>query len=101
MLRVQLRGEIAVTRDGAPVVMSPPHRRLLAFLALHPGPHDRDALASRFWPDTAGGRANLRTALWALRQALGPDALVATRDSVALVPVARDIDDIEPDSDGE
>ena len=28
-----------------------PHRRLLAFLALHPGPHERDALAARFWPD--------------------------------------------------
>jgi hypothetical protein len=38
-------------------------------------------------------RANLRTAVWALRQALGADALVTTRSSVALGPLVRDIDD--------
>ena len=75
MLRVQLLGEIAAVRDGEPVPLSAPHRRLLAFLALHPGPHERDALAARFWPDAPTPRANLRTAVWALRQALGPDAV--------------------------
>jgi DNA-binding SARP family transcriptional activator/tetratricopeptide (TPR) repeat protein len=99
VLWVQLLGEITATRDGAPVGLSAPNRRLLAFLALHPGPHDRDALASRFWPDTAAARANLRTAVWALRQALGPDALVATRMSVALGPVSRDLDDVERDGE--
>jgi tetratricopeptide (TPR) repeat protein len=86
-------------RDGRPVPLSATHRRLLAFLALHPGPHARDALAARFWPDTAGARANLRTAVWTLRQALGSDALCATRESVALGAVVRDLDDL--DRDGE
>ena len=30
-------GDIAAERDGEPVPLSGPHRRLLAFLALHPG----------------------------------------------------------------
>ena len=76
VLRVQLLGEITAVRDGEPVPLSAPHRRLLAYLALHPGPHDRDGLAARFWPDASTARACLRTALWTLRQALGPDALV-------------------------
>jgi DNA-binding SARP family transcriptional activator/tetratricopeptide (TPR) repeat protein len=99
VLSVQLLGDITVERDGVPVVLSGPQRRLLTFLALHPGPHDRDALAARFWPDTPTPRASLRTAVWALRQSLGTDALVATRASVALGNVTRDIDD--PDRDGE
>ena len=99
MLHVQLLGEVAAVRDGEPVPLSVAHRRLLAFLALHPGPHARDALAARFWPDTPRARANLRTAVWTLHQALGPEALRATRESVGLGPVVRDLDD--PDRDGE
>jgi len=99
VLSVRLLGEIEVARDGVAVPLSPPHRRLLAFLALHPGPQNRDALAARFWPDAATGRANLRTAVWALRRSLGPDAVITTRDSVAMGPAVRDIDD--PDRDGE
>ncbi len=99
MLSVRLLGEIEVARDGVAVPLSPPHRRLLAFLALHPGPQNRDALAARFWPDAATGRANLRTAVWALRRSLGPDAVITTRESVALGPAVRDIDD--PDRDGD
>ncbi|MCX6465552.1 MAG: hypothetical protein NTW05_18440, partial [Pseudonocardiales bacterium] len=95
MLRVQLLGVTTAVRDGRPVPLSRPHRRLLAYLALHPGPHDRDVLAARFWPDSPDARANLRTAVWALRRALGDDALVARRDTVALAPVARDVDDLE------
>jgi len=99
VLRVQLLGEVSAVRDGRPVPLSAIHRRLLAFLALHPGPHARDTLAARFWPDTATARANLRTAVWTLRQALGPDAVHATRESVALGSVVRDLDD--PDHEGE
>ena len=80
MLRVQLLGEITAVRDGEPVPLSAPHRRLLAYLALHPGPHEREGLAARFWPDASTARACLRTALWTLRQALGPDALITTHD---------------------
>ena len=99
MLSVQLLGEIAVERDGVRVPLSALHLRLFAFLALHPGPHNRDALAARFWPDSPHPRASLRTAVWTLRQSLGPDAVVASRTAVALGPVVRDLDD--PDRDGE
>ena len=84
VLRVRLLGDIAAERDGEPVPLSGPHRRLLAFLALHPGPHERDALAARIWPDLPTARANLRTAVWVLRRSLGVDAVDATRTSVAL-----------------
>lgn len=89
MLRVQLLGGMVVGHDGASTVpsgLSGPVRTLLAFLALHPGAQDRVALAARFWPDAspAAGRASLRTGVWALRKALGTDALVASRTTVGL-----------------
>ena len=92
---MELLGEITAVRDGRPVPLSFPHRRLLAFLALHPGPHERDTLAARFWPDSPDPRANLRTAVWVLRRSLGNDAVVATRATVALGPVTRDLDEID------
>jgi DNA-binding SARP family transcriptional activator/tetratricopeptide (TPR) repeat protein len=95
MLRVQLIGETSAVRDGEPVPLSGPHRRLLAFLALHPGPQDRDAVAARFWPDAPTARANLRTAVWALRRSLGADAVLATRTTVALAAALRDVDELE------
>ena len=47
---------------------------LLAWLALHPGEHDRGPLAALLWPELApsGARTALRSAVWALRRALGP-----------------------------
>jgi DNA-binding SARP family transcriptional activator/tetratricopeptide (TPR) repeat protein len=86
VLGLRLVGELAVERDGIPVPLSVTNRRILAFLALCPGLHNRDALSARFWPDAAqsSAHANLRTALWSLRQAVGPDAVHATRTSVGL-----------------
>ncbi|MDN5854510.1 MAG: hypothetical protein L0K86_16995, partial [Actinomycetia bacterium] len=95
VLRVQLLGDVTAFRDGRVVPLSAPHRRLLAFLALHPGPHERDVLSARFWPDAPDPRANLRTAVWVLRRSLGDDAVVATRTSVGLGPVTRDVDETE------
>ena len=95
VLRVQLLGEITAVRDGEPVPLSRPHRRLLAYLALHPGPHERDALAARFWPDVPTARASLRTAVWTLRRSLGADAVRTTRTTVALVPASCDLDEID------
>ena len=62
---------------------------LLANLALSPGPRSRGELASRFWPDVldSSARASLRSAVWALRRALGPAAerhLIVDRDSLGL-----------------
>src|SRR5256885_15178395 len=75
MLRVWLLGPMRVERDGVPIE-APPSRRawaLLAWLALHPGEHARNELAARFWPDVldSSARASLRSAVWALRRALG------------------------------
>ena len=86
MLRVRLGGGLRLEADG--VELPPPASRrargVLAYLALHPGPHSRAQLAARFWPDVLdeSARTSLRAALSELRRALGPaaDHLVATRD---------------------
>jgi DNA-binding SARP family transcriptional activator len=93
MLHLQLLGTIEVRIDGR-LVEAPARRRawsLLAWLALHPGLHGRGELAARFWPDVLdqSARASLRSALWALRRALGPSGdavLVTTGDRVGIDP---------------
>lgn len=90
MLRIHLLGELSLEHDG--VVLAPPTgrpaRTLLGWLALHPGPHPRAALAARLWPDVldSSARASLRSAAWALRGALGPAAplLEGERDRIGL-----------------
>lgn len=90
MLRIHLLGELSLEHDG--VVLTPPTGRpactLLGWLALHPGPHPRAALAARLWPDVldSSARASLRSAAWALRGALGPAAplLEGARDRIGL-----------------
>jgi DNA-binding SARP family transcriptional activator/tetratricopeptide (TPR) repeat protein len=90
VLRVRLLGELEaeVGTGLVPAPASRPAAQLLAWLALHPGDHPRGALAARFWPDVldTSARASLRSAVWALRRALGPEgaALVATRERVGL-----------------
>jgi len=78
VLEVRLLGELRVELDGAAVTLptSRQARLLLGWLALRPGPHSRSRLAALLWPDVldASARASLRSALWALRAALGPAA---------------------------
>ncbi len=87
---MRLLGGVAADRDGEQLSFPPPIGRLLAVLAMRPGPHDREAVAALLWPAAAGpaARANLRTAVWALRKAIGDDALIATRTTVGLRPEA-------------
>ncbi|WP_027477463.1 BTAD domain-containing putative transcriptional regulator [Curvibacter gracilis] len=49
-------------------------RALLAYLALEPGEHTREALAQLLWPDLQAeqARANLRRCVFDLRRCLGP-----------------------------
>jgi DNA-binding SARP family transcriptional activator/tetratricopeptide (TPR) repeat protein len=88
MLQVQLLGGVAAERDGEQLSLPPPVGRLLAFLALRPGPHDREAVAAQLWSGAPApaARASLRTAVWALRKAIGDDALIASRTAVGLSP---------------
>lgn len=70
---------------------------LLAYLALDPGPHQRERLADLLWPsvDAIDGRASLRTALSYIRQALGFHAdrmLTASRDMLGLLPGSLELD---------
>src|SRR5580704_7388403 len=94
MLQVRLLGGVAAERDGEQLSLPPPAGRLLAVLALRPGPQDRETVAATLWPGTAGpaGRANLRTAVWALRKAVGDDALITSRAAVGLRPEAVTVD---------
>lgn len=71
-------------------------RALIAWLALHPGPQPRAVVAEQLWPEAAldSARANLRTAVWAARQALADRAdLTASRTTLSLTGVTRDIDE--------
>jgi DNA-binding SARP family transcriptional activator/tetratricopeptide (TPR) repeat protein len=91
MLEIQVIGELEVRLAGAKAEL-PAGRRvraLLGWLAVHPGRHHRSRLAGQFWPDVleTSARASLRSAIWALRSALGPDfgsCLATDRDTVTL-----------------
>ncbi|GGL14569.1 AfsR/SARP family transcriptional regulator [Nocardia jinanensis] len=65
---VKLLGGVTVVHASANWGMSIGAARLIAFLALHPGAHDRHYIAGTLWPDTPESRAagNLRSALWRL-----------------------------------
>ncbi|MEA2427933.1 MAG: hypothetical protein QOF37_1561, partial [Thermoleophilaceae bacterium] len=102
MLSVRLVGGPLVEVDGAEVA-APASRRawaLLAWLALSPGEHPRSEVAAAFWPDVLdqSARASLRSAVWALRRALGEAGaphLIATRDRVGLVGAWVDVAEAE------
>jgi DNA-binding SARP family transcriptional activator len=72
---MQTLGQIAlfgsvVVRQGDRIVSSldgPILTYLLAYLALAPGPLDREQICRIFWPETAS-RNSLRNALWTLRK---------------------------------
>ena len=94
VLQVRLLGGVAAERCGEQLSLPPPAVRLQAFLAVRPGPNDREGAAALLWPGSTGtsARANLRTAVWALRKAVGDDALIASRAAVGLRPVAVTVD---------
>src|ERR1700726_4607997 len=71
VLQVRVLGGVAGEREGEQLSLPPPTGRLLALLALRPGAQDRETVAAALWPSAAGpaARANLRTAVWALRKA--------------------------------
>ena len=66
---------------------------LLAYLALEPGPHTREELATLLWGESsdADARASLRQALKHLRDALGPLVDVARNSASASPSITCDI----------
>ncbi len=78
MLAVRVLGELELVLDGKRVALPPRKsgRLLLGYLALHPGLHARGDLASAMWPDVleTSARTSLRSAIAAVRRALGRDA---------------------------
>ncbi len=91
MLRVCILGELQLELNGQPLALPRrrPARVLLAWLALHPGMHARSTVAGRLWPNVLdeSARVSLRSALAALRGAIGPttnDVLPATRAEIGL-----------------
>src|SRR3982751_1597302 len=99
MLRLRLLGALTGEADGRPVAMPTGERAraLIGWLAVHPGSHPRAVGAAALWPggSTASARANLRTALWAIRQAWGPaaDHLVSSRAAIELAATWVDVAD--------
>src|SRR5262249_4390551 len=94
-LSLTLCGRVAAALDGAPLptaTLGNKSLALLAFLALEPGVHSRDAVMALLWGDFPEdkARASLRQSLAHLREALG-DALHTDRSSVYLIA--------QPDSD--
>ena len=99
MLEIRVIGELEVQLAGtkAELPASRRVRALLGWLAVHPGRHPRSRLAGQFWPDVldASARASLRSAIWALRSALGPDFgsyLATDRDTVTLAADGLTVD---------
>ena len=84
-------GPPRIERDDEPVKLD---RRkaiaLLAFLAVTGESHRRDSLVNLLWPDydSSRGRAAFRRTLYAIRNALGGDWLVANWDHIGLDPSA-------------
>lgn len=76
VVTVRMLGELEAHAAGrmVPPPAHPQGSALLAWLALHPGEHDRGPIAALLWPALAqsSARAALRSAVWALRRALAP-----------------------------
>src|SRR4051794_31951760 len=94
---VRVLGGLSLTCGTRAVVVPAGARRLLAYLALHPGGVDRRSAAGVLWPSVGDARAagNLRSALWRLQQ-VGHPLVVADQWTIALGPdVAIDLNRIE------
>jgi len=86
-----LLGPPRVEREGTAVAFDTRKAlALLAVLALTDRPRPRDVLAELLWPehDAEHARGALRRTLSALRNAVGAEAVEATRDRVSLVRAA-------------
>ena len=91
MLRLQLLGDFAVLRNGAPIPLpqSRKTRALFAYLAVTGRSHQRERLCDIFWDGPNDPKAELRWSLSKIRQMLGDGAgpaIDADRHTVRLPP---------------
>lgn len=92
MFRLSLLGGLALEGPEGPVEGRVSQRLPLALLALLATPEvrlvSRDKLVASLWPDTAADRARprLSTALHAVREGLGSEAVVSVGDELRLDP---------------
>ena len=96
-LVLNLLGNVEIRLKGASIKEKFQHKvlALLAYVATERRPHTREHLMALFWPDVATetARANLRVALYRLRQSLGAEHhLHATRESLFLDPEGCRVD---------
>jgi DNA-binding SARP family transcriptional activator len=84
--RLALLGSFGLTHEGSDVRLSVPAQRVLAFLALQDHAVLRNHVAEMLWLDSTQDRAagSLRSALFKLRQARGPELVETTRDRLQL-----------------
>lgn len=89
--------------SGEPVVapLSPKHRELITFLAVHPSGTSRDAVREALWPDATGKRpfnafyatlSQIRKALDGCSDGQGDDLIVHSGDRIALNRDAVSVD---------
>lgn len=84
---LRLLNAFALEIEGASIDLPHGTERLLAFLALRPHALGRSFTAGSLWPDASEDRAsaNLRSALWRLRQK-GGSVIVSTHGTLRLDP---------------
>ena len=83
MVKFQLLGRVQITLDEQPVAgfASEKEMLLLCYLLLNPGEQSRPQLAGLLWGEMSEewAQANLRTAVYNLRQLLPNNAIEANR----------------------
>jgi DNA-binding SARP family transcriptional activator len=84
-LTIRVLGAFAVADHRTVVRLSEAPTRLIAFLALNPGPWRRAYLAGQLWPDLSEPRslANLRNAVWRLQSDVD-GMLIRNNDQIGL-----------------
>ena len=90
--RITVLGAFTLTVDGAPVALSVDARRLVAYLAVHPRPQARTALAADLWPGVAAAERLLGEAIAAVDVPGlldGPDAAALALGAEVAVDLAE------------
>jgi DNA-binding SARP family transcriptional activator len=89
--RVSVLGSFTLTADGTTVPLGVDSRRLVAYLAIHPRPQERTALAADLWPGVAPAAA-ARMLSEAVAAVGVPGLFVADDEEGAPLALAADVE---------